>query len=136
MKINCLRKYFFGNIIAFFGYLVLIFYIHYFLIVRPKELAFEQEMIQKHGEVFLSGLHEILFSFIYIFLMIFFLVLLLVEFLVRKKFKHEFFKNISRPENVLKIYNILFWIGLFLTTLPIWFFIYILWVFFISSFSY
>lgn len=136
MRINCLKKYLFGNVIAFWGYLVLIFYIHYFLIVRPKELAFKHEMIQKYGEVFLSGLYETFYFMVYTFLIIFFLALLLIEFLIRKKFKPEFFKNISIPENIVKIYSILFWVGLFFTTLPIWFFLHILWIFFISSFRY
>lgn len=136
MKINCLKKYLFGNFISLFGYLVFIFFVHYFLVFRPKDLIYQQELVKKYGDGFISGFYEIYFLMIYAFLIILFLILLLVEFLIRKKIKSACLKNISVPENFSNMYNVLFLGGIFFVTLPLWFFLYILWIFFISSFRY
>lgn len=135
MKISCLKKYLFGNVISFFGYLVFIFYIHYYLVFRPKDLVLQNEIIEKNGEDLLSGLYEGFFSIVYMVLIVFFLVLLLIEFLIRKRYKIEFFKNISFSDNIVKIYNIIFYTGLFFTAIPIYFFLYYFVIFCVNYFS-
>ncbi len=72
MKISCLKKYLFGNIISLFGYVIFFFFIHYFFVFRPKDLIYQQQMIQQYGDGFISGFYEAFYTMIYISLIILF----------------------------------------------------------------
>ncbi len=105
------------NLISLFGYLIFLFYIHYFLIYNPVNLIINEEIIQKYGENILSGFYEGFCFLLYLFIFLLLLFFLIIEFFIRKKL--DLYTKSKKNNLSNKFYFILFSFGIICSIIPL-----------------
>ncbi len=126
MKFNVLKNYVSAFILSILGYLNILFLVFYFTIIKPELTKNSQEIIAKFGEDLASGLFEGLSFSIYLYVLLTVLGLFIIERIIK------IFKNYSLINLLNNRYlNIIFYLGIIFSILPLLFTIIVVILFFI-----
>lgn len=85
MKILNINKYFGANLISLFGYIIILFYFHYFFIYSTNISDVNKEITKQFGEDLTSGIYEGFYFASYFIIFLFLLLFFIIEILIRKK---------------------------------------------------
>nr|DAX32889.1 MAG TPA: hypothetical protein [Caudoviricetes sp.] len=91
MKILNINKYFGANLISLFGYIIILFYFHYFFIYSTNISDVNKEIIKQFGEDLTSGIYEGFYFASYFIIFLFLLLFFIIEILIRKKTNYNLY---------------------------------------------
>ncbi len=119
MNFNILKNFIAFKALSFIGYLNIIFNLIFYFIVMPDHFIYlKLNNIYQEDDYFL----DLIFSFYYcisVLLLIFFIIFAIFEYFTKKDNPFNGFKEIKCS----KYNNILFWLGVIFSALPIYYFI-------------
>lgn len=131
MNSSILRNFIAFKALSFIGYLNIIFNLIFYFIIMPEHFTFlKLNNILQEDDYFL----DIIFSFYYcisVLLLLFFIIFAIFEYFTKKDNTFNSFKEIKYS----KFNNILFWLGILFSALPIYYFliIFIIMSFYINT---
>lgn len=131
MNSSILRNFIAFKALSFIGYLNIIFNLIFYFIIMPEHFTFlKLNNILQEDDYFL----DIIFSFYYcisVLLLLFFIIFAIFEYFTKKDNPFNCFKEIKYS----KFNNILFWLGILFSALPIYYFliIFIIMSFYINT---
>lgn len=131
MNSGILRNFIAFKALSFIGYLNIIFNLIFYFIIMPEHFTFlKLNNILQEDDYFL----DIIFSFYYcisVLLLLFFIIFAIFEYFTKKDNPFNSFKEIKYS----KFNNILFWLGILFSALPIYYFliIFIIMSFYINT---
>lgn len=131
MNSSILRNFIAFKALSFIGYLNIIFNLIFYFIIMPEHFTFlKLNNILQEDDYFL----DIIFSFYYcisVLLLLFFIIFAIFEYFTKKDNTFNSFKEIKSS----KFNNILFWLGILFSALPIYYFliIFIIMSFYINT---
>lgn len=131
MNFNILRNLVAFKALSFIGYLNIIFNLIFYFIIRPNHLTYLKHYnIYQEDDYFL----DLIFSFYYcisVLLLLFFIIFAIFEYFAKKD--NPF--NSLKETKYSKFNNILFWLGIIFSALPIYYFlvIFIIMSFYINN---
>lgn len=131
MNSSILRNFIAFKALSFIGYLNIIFNLIFYFIIMPEHFTFlKLNNILQEDDYFL----DIIFSFYYcisVLLLLFFIIFAIFEYFTKKDNPFNSFKEIKYS----KFNNILFWLGILFSALPIYYFliIFIIMSFYINT---
>lgn len=131
MNFNILRNFIAFKVLSFIGYLNIIFNLVFYFIIRPNHFIYLQKNnIYQEDDYFL----DLIFSFYYcisVLLLLFFIIFAIFEYFAKKDNPFNSFKETKHS----KFNNILFWLGVIFSALPIYYFliIFIIMSFYINN---
>lgn len=131
MNFNILRNFIAFQVLSFIGYLNIIFNLVFYFIIRPNHFIYLQKNnIYQEDDYFL----DLIFSFYYcisVLLLLFFIIFAIFEYFAKKDNSFNSFKETKHS----KFNNILFWLGVIFSALPIYYFliIFIIMSFYINN---
>ena len=131
MNSSILRNFIAFKALSFIGYLNIIFNLIFYFIIMPEHFTFlKLNNILQEDDYFL----DIIFSFYYcisVLLLLFFIIFAIFEYFTKKDNTFNGFKEIKYS----KFNNILFWLGILFSALPIYYFliIFIIMSFYINT---
>lgn len=134
MEIRNLNKYITANLISLLGYAGLGFLFLYKFVIMPEGTAYNLSNGISSQDDFGSSIVFVGFWAVYTIIFLIIVILGFVEYFLRKKYYSNLFSNITLPEFLKVLYSLIFWIGILLSIMPLYLFIYILLTFIISSF--
>ena len=119
MNSGILRNFIAFKALSFIGYLNIIFNLIFYFIIMPEHFTFlKLNNILQEDDYFL----DIIFSFYYcisVLLLLFFIIFAIFEYFTKKDNPFNSFKEIKYS----KFNNILFWLGILFSALPIYYFL-------------
>lgn len=131
MNSSILRNFIAFKALSFIGFLNIIFNLIFYFIIMPEHFTFlKLNNILQEDDYFL----DIIFSFYYcisVLLLLFFIIFAIFEYFTKKDNPFNSFKEIKYS----KFNNILFWLGILFSALPIYYFliIFIIMSFYINT---
>lgn len=114
---NFKYKYFGANLISLFGYIIILFYFHYFFIYSTNISDVNKEITKQFGEDLTSGIYEGFYFASYFIIFLFLLLFFIIEILIRKKTNY----NLYIPKRIAfnKFSSTIFWLGIFCSFIPL-----------------